>query len=439
MIEKKHKELAQNVLKFAQQNGCSAVRVAIYAGTETSFEYRDETLEKLQQASENRLTVSLFVDSRYGVYSTNRMEQKEIERFIKNAIDSVRCLAEDHCRTLPQPDRYYRGKDPADVNYDQKVELLLPEEKLLLPKAAVEEVYQTDPRIISVTAGYGDNTSFNYLIDSNGFEGERAQTTFSLSTSVSLQDAGDARPDSWWYDSALFWEQLQKEGIGKTALDRALRKLGQQKIKSGTYTMVVENVIAGDLLSPIISALNGNSLAQKNSFLLDKLGKKIGSEIFTLTDDPHLPRVRGSRRFDNEGVATKKRVVVENGVLQTYFIDTYNAHKMNVAPTISGASVLTFKHGDKDVSGLIGGLKNGVLVTGFNGGNSNSTTGDFSFGIEGLLIENGKLTKPVSEMNITGNMITLWEHLAAVGNDPRETSSWRTPSLVFENVAFSGL
>jgi PmbA protein len=185
--------------------------------------------------------------------------------------------------------------------------------------------------------------------------------------------------------------------------------------------------------------LDGGALAQKNSFLTDKLDKPIAAGIFTLTDEPHLPLAQGSRWFDNEGVATRRRTVIENGVLQTYFIDTYNANRLKMPPTISSSSVLTFQQGDKDLNGLIAPLKKGILVTGFNGGNSNSATGDFSFGIEGFLIENGKLVKPISEMNITGNMLTLWERLAAVGNDARANTSWRTPSLVFDNVSFSGL
>jgi len=439
MITKKHKELAQQMMEFASKNGCSASRISIAAGTETSFEYRNEQLEKLQQASENGFSITLFVDGRFGSYSSNRMEKKELEKFIKNAIDSTRYLAADEHRKLPNPDLYYKGNDAPDTCFDKTIDSLQPDEKLQLAKAAVEEVYKTDPHIISVSAGYGDSSNFYYLIDSNGFEGEKAQTSFSLSAEVSLKGDGDARPESRWNDSSLFWNDLQKSGIGKTALERALRKLGQEKIKSGTYTMVVDNRNIRNLLSPVIGSLRGDALAQKNSFLLNKLGKKIAADKLTIIDDPHLPRAMGSRWFDDEGVATKKRAIIENGVLCTYYIDTYSAGKLQVEPTISGASVLTFQQGSKDLDGMIGDLKRGILVTGFNGGNSNSSTGDFSFGIEGFLIENGKLTKPVSEMNITGNMLALWERLAAVGNDARITSSWRTPSLVFDDVAFSGL
>ena len=439
MISTKHKELAQYIMDFAKKNGCSASRISINAGTECSFEYRDQQLEKLQQASENRLSVSLFVDGRYGSFSTNRIEKAELEKFIKNAIESTRYLAEDDCRTLPNPDLYYKGNDAPDTCFDKTIDNLQADEKLQLAKATVEEVYQSDPHIISVSAGYGDSSYFSYLIDSNGFEGERAQTYFGLNASVSLKGDGDARPESWWAESSLFWDKLKKEGVGKIALERALRKLGQEKIKSGKYTMVVDNLNVGNLLSPIMWAINGNSLAQKDSFLMDKIGKKIASDKLTLIDDPHILQARGSRWFDYEGVATKKRMVIENGVLRTYYIDSYNANKMKVEPTISGASILTFNTGNKDLDGLVAGLKKGILVTGFNGGNSNSSTGDFSFGIEGFLIENGKLVKPISEMNITGNVLTLWDKLVEVGNDARTTSSWRTPSLVFDDVAFSGL
>jgi PmbA protein len=169
------------------------------------------------------------------------------------------------------------------------------------------------------------------------------------------------------------------------------------------------------------------------------LDKQIASSKFTLTDNPHIPQAHGSRWFDYEGVATGQRTIIENGILKTYFIDTYNANRMQTSPTISGPSILTFQSGDKDQNGLIAQLKKGILVTGFNGGNSNNSTGDFSFGIEGFLIENGQLSKPISEMNVTGNLITLWESLLEIGNDARTNSSWRTPSLLFDNVSFSGL
>ncbi len=249
----------------------------------------------------------------------------------------------------------------------------------------------------------------------------------------------DLPPLDYWYDSALFYDKLTKTGIGAKALERVLRKLGQKKAKSGKYTMVVDPMNVGNLLSPMLSALYGSALQQKNSFLMDKLDTKVASDLFTLRDEPHAIGANGSRYFDNEGVATEPRTVFDKGVLKTYFIDTYNGKKMDIAPTISAPSRLILTPGDKDLNGLVADIKQGILVTGFNGGNSNSSTGDFSYGIEGFLIEDGKLTQPVNEMNVTGNMVTLWNSLVAVGNDPQPNRSWQIPSLVFEGVDFSGL
>jgi PmbA protein len=193
------------------------------------------------------------------------------------------------------------------------------------------------------------------------------------------------------------------------------------------------------LLSPLIGAINGSAIQQKNSFLIDKLNEKVFSEKLTITDDPFIVSGLGSRLFDGEGLATKKRPVLEKGVLKTYYIDTYYGKKLQMEPTSGSTTNLVFETGDKNLEGLIGGVKKGILVTGFNGGNSNGTTGDFSYGIEGFLIENGTIKQPVSEMNITGNMITLWSNIGEIGNDINESSSWLTPSIIFEGVDFSGI
>ena len=203
--------------------------------------------------------------------------------------------------------------------------------------------------------------------------------------------------------------------------------------------MLVDNLNARRLIAPIISALYGNSLQQRNSFLIDKLDQQLFPLSMNLIDDPHNEGVPGARFFDGEGVATKKRAIIEDGYLRTYFIDTYSANKMKVPPTISGPSTLFLNKGGKDLDGLVKSLSAGILVTGFNGGNCNSSTGDFSYGIEGFWVENGIAVHPVSEMNVTGNMLALWQSLVETGNDPLDSSSWKIPSLLFEKVDFSGL
>ncbi|MGP1622219.1 PmbA protein [Bacteroides heparinolyticus] len=439
MITDNNKKLAQWAMDYALKNGCQAAKLVLYSNSNASFELRDAKMDKLQQASESGLSISLYVDGKYGSYSTNRLDKKELESFIRNGIESTRYLAEDEARVLPDSSRYYKGGKPDLQLFDDKFYNLNPDDKVAIARAAAEEVLGKDERIISVGSSYSDGEEASYRLTSNGFEGESKSTWFSVSADVAVKGEGEARPSSYWYDSAMFYDKLKKSGIGTKALERVLKKMGQRKAASGKYTMVVDPMNAGQLLSPLLSALYGSALQQKSSFLLNKLNTKVGSEKLNLMDEPHLIGARGARYFDNEGVATERRPIFENGTLKTYFIDTYNSKKMGVEPTISSPSLLILQPGNKDLDGLVADVQKGILVTGFNGGNSNKSTGDFSYGIEGFLIENGKLVQPVNEMNVTGNMITLWSSLVAVGNDPRISSSWRIPSLVFDGVDFSGL
>ena len=439
MITKTHKQLAQWAMEYALKNGCQAARVSLYNGSNSSFEIRDMKIDKLQQASENSLSINLFVDGRFGSFSTNRLDKKELEKLIKNGVDSTRYLAEDLARTLPDPSLYYKGGGSNLQLYDAKFDSVNPDDKVALAMQTCDEIIGKDERVLSAEASFSDGNNFRYMVASNGFEGESSDTQYALVATVSIKDKGDERPESYWYDASLYYDTLVKTGIGTKALERTIAKLGQQKIASAKLPMIVDFMNVAQLVAPLISALNGSAIQQKNSFLLDKLNEKVAGDNFTLIDDPHIQKAFGARYFDREGVATKRMPIFEKGVLKTYYIDTYYANKLETARTIDSSSIITMPLGTKNLDGLIASLDKGILVAGFNGGNSNSSTGDFSYGIEGFLIENGKLAKPINEMNITGNMLTLWSNLIEVGNDPRLNSNWRIPSLVFDKVDFSGV
>lgn len=439
MITKEQKDTAHRALDAALKCGSQAARVTIITGTNNSFEYRDTKLDRLHQSSENKLYIELFVDNKYGSLSTNRIDKEGLENFIKEGIISTKYLAEDVFRQLPAQERYYKP-DSKDLNLnDTSFNSIKAEKKIDLARQAAEEIYGSDDRIISVTSSYSDGMGADYMIASNGFEAESTDTAFDLTVEVALKTDGDARAESFWFDSSIYWGDLQKNGIGKIALNRALQKIGQRKIQSGVYNMLLDNTVSSRMLSYLTNAMFGSALQQKNSFLLDKLGQKIVSDKLTLTDKPHLPKSFGARWYDGEGVATQERTLIADGVLNMYFIDTYNSLKMGIEPTIASPSIVCMDLGDKNHQQLMATMHKGIWVTGFNGGNCNGTTGDFSFGIEGFLIENGITTTPVNEMNITGNILQLWNNLVETGNDPRTNSSRRIPSLLFEGVNFSGL
>lgn len=435
--EEKYK-LAKWAMNHALEKGAQQASVSISNSRSSSVEVREEKIDKLEQAIQSGLTIRLYVDKKYSAHSTNRLKQAELARFIEQAIEGTRFLSEDEFRSLPEPDLYYKGGDEKLLTLDENFSKVDPQKKIDLAYAVEKEVLGKDERVISVSASYYDGFDETILITSNGFEGDTSNSYYGLYASVSVK-SDDARPESSWGESAIFFDKLKKEQIGVTALDRAIKKIGQQKIGSEKMTMIVENKQVGRIFSPMISALNGGAIQQKNSFLIDKLNEKVISEKLTVVDDPFIVSGRGSKLFDYEGLATKKRPVFEKGVLKTYFIDTYYGKKLQMDPTSGGTTNLVFETGDKDLQGLIGSVKRGILVTGFNGGNSNGTTGDFSFGIEGFLIENGAIKQPVSEMNITGNMLTLWSNVGEIGKDFDDNSSWLTPSIRFENVDFSGI
>jgi PmbA protein len=438
MTKEEKYTLARWAMQHALKSGAQEASVIISDSRSSSVDVRDQKIDKLEQAIQTGLTIRLYVDKKYSGHSTNRLDKTELARFIEEAVAATKYLSEDEFRTLPDPALYYKGGGPELNTMDASFDSIDPQAKIDAAFAVEKEVIGKDDRIISVTAGYYDGLSSYVGVTSNGFEGDMANTYFGVYASVSVK-GGDARPESSWSESSIFIDKLKKDNVGATALKRALNKLGQAKIKSERMSMVVENRSVGNLLSPLMSALNGSSIQQKQSFLIDKIGQQVASEKLTVIDDPFIVSGRGSQLFDSEGLASVKRPVFDKGVLKTYFIDTYYAKKLGTKPTSGETTNLVFETGDKDLEGLVASVNRGILVAGFNGGNCNATTGDFSYGIDGFLIEKGKIVKPVSEMNITGNMKTLWMNLAECGNDVNPDSSWMTPSLLFKDVDFSGL
>lgn len=438
MNTKEKYSLAGLVIEHALKNGAQQVSVSVDESRTNEIEIRDRQIDKLTESNRKSLTIRLYVDKKYSAHTTNRLKKEDLLKFTSEAIAATRFLAEDEYRSLPDPELYYKGggKDPGI--FDPSIESVEPGQKIDIASQVLDEAWGKDERIITVSAYYSDSISSGILVTSNGFKGDVAMTGVSLYVTVSLK-SDDGRPSDYWFENAIFFDKLVKKGVGTKALERVLRKTGPRKIKSGSYPMIVENLAASTLLSPLFDALQGYSIYHKQSFLAGKEGKPVASEVMTVDDDPTLPSEPGSRLFDSEGVAAVKRLIIEKGILRNFYIDTYYGKKLGMKPTSGSSSNVIFKRGDKDLSGLISTLKNGLLVTSFNGGNCNGSTGDFSYGIEGFYIENGKIVHPVNEMNITGNMNDLWLRLAEAGNDYLEGTSLKVPSLLIDKVDFSGI
>ncbi len=428
----KEKEMARYALDYALRKGCQQARVMFSAGEENEVEVRDGRVDKLHHSGGCQLSLSLFVDGSYSIISTNRLDRSELERFIDKGIIGTRFLAKDPYRSLPEKEMYYSGEMNDFGLYDEGFKSVEVDDKIAVAKSAYGEI--VDDRVISAMAGVADTETYNYLIDSNGFEGEKRRTLYMSTAQVSVLSDGDERPEDYFYVNAQYWDRLQRVGVGAEALRRTVDKIGACRVDSGVYDVVVDRRVAASLVAPILSALRGEALHMKSSFLLDKKGEKIGSEKLNIVDNPRQYGKAGARLFDNEGIAVEGMPIVENGVLKNYYISNYMSKKMGVPMTQGNSTIVDFGLGESDTAGLLRNLKRGLYITGFNGGNCNGTTGDFSFGIEGFWLENGVIVKPMSEMLMTGNMLTLWANLVDASNDPLDYTAWKLPSLLFADV-----
>ncbi len=435
MFMEKEKNIARYALEYALKKGCQQARVVLSTGEENEVEVRDGRVDKLHHSGGCQLSLNLFVDDSYSTISTNRLDRDEIERFIDKGVIGTRFLAKDHYRSLPEMEMYYRGEMNDFGLYDHDYKTIDVDEKINVAKLIYNEF--VDNRLISAMSAIADMETYNYIVDSNGFEGDNRRTLYMATAQVCVSGEGDERPEDYYYVNGQHWSKLEWKGVGVEALNRAIRKIGADRVDSGVYNVVVDRRVASQLVSPIISAIRGESLHMKSSFLLDKKGVKIGSDKLTIIDNPRQYGKAGAKLFDNEGIAVVGMPIVEGGVLKNYYISNYMSKKMGVEMTQGSSTILDFGIGDCNSAELIRKMGVGIYITGFNGGNCNGTTGDFSYGIEGYWVENGVIVKPIREMLMTGNMLELWNNLVDTSNDPLGYTAWKVPSLLFEEVTLN--
>lgn len=433
-------DLARWATGFAQKIGADEASANVSNGRNIEVEIRLGKLENLKESTENSLSLSIYANHRYSSHSTNDLRRESLVKLIEEAVAMTKYLSEDEFRSLPDP-KYYEGKQDIDLNIlDPVYETVTSEQRVKLAREIDAIAKAQSDKIISCTGGYSDNYYESAKVHSNGFEGESRGTVFAAGAEATVDDGQGGRPEDWNWGVSRFLKDLPDANtLGKSAADRALRKIGQTKIESGKYDMIVENRSASRLLGSFSSAMSGSALQQRRSFLEGKHGQQVTSDVLTIIDDPFIPGAMGSRLFDGEGMAARKRTMVDKGVLKEYFISDYYGKKLGMEPTTGRGSNIVFEYGTRSLDEMLADIKQGIFVTGFLGGNSNSTTGDFSYGIMGLLVENGQIIKPVNEMNISGNHLEFWTQLVEMGNDPYVYSSWRRPSLYFTDVEFSGL
>ncbi len=430
--------LARHCLEYALEHGAQGVRITLSKTLMNLIGVLNGEVDKTAHALDRSLQLQLFVDGRFGTFSSNRLEKDGMEEFIREAIDTVRMLEADESRALPAPDRLVKdavtGRE-LDL-YDDAYDTLTAEQRRDM---ALGSTAWPQPGLISEEGEYSDSVFDSLTIDSQGLYARHTETSFEIGYESTVEDAQGNHWSSYWWDASPRLKDLQLEGCAQKAFQRAKEQINPQNVKSGKYTLIVDSECAGKLLTPVLNALGGHSLQQKNSFLVDSLNQKVFPDNLTILDAPCTQGDTGCRLFDSEGVATREMPVIEKGVVKTYFLNTYISAKMGLDPTvedITRAKLLPIG-GCKTLEEVLQKVQDGILVTGFNGGNSNPATGNFSYGIEGFLIKGGKKVHPVREILMTGNFLTLWNNLLVTADDARPCQSKLIPTLAFKNVDIS--
>ena len=438
-------ELAQHCLAFALEHGADKVRITLTKSLMNLTGLLNGEVDKTAHALDRSMQLNIFADGRYGTFSSNRLDKDVLEGFILEAIATVRMLEEDKYRDLPDPARVAKDATTGlelDL-YDKEYEALTSEQRRSMAVSSMswprKQSLEKGFKVISEEGEYSDSIFDSLTLDSNGLFARHTETSFEIGYEVTVEDKRGNRYSSYWWDATPRLEDLKFNECSEIAIKRAAEQIGPKKIKSGKYNIVVDTECASKLLTPVLNALGGFSLQQKNSFLDGSIGKKLFPDCLEIWDMPRSKGQTGSRLFDSEGVATKESAIISEGVVRQYFLNTYIAAKMGMEPTVEDVTRVVVKPvgGCRTLQDVLNKAGDCIYVTGFNGGNSNSATGNFSYGIEGFLVKGGKVAYPVREALMTGNFLDLWSWLFAAAEDARPCMSKLIPTLAFANVDIS--
>ena len=453
MITDKEFTFVREALQMALQAGARHARATLSVSEEDLVATLDGEVDRVTHCADRSLSLALFVDGRFGSYSTNKLERTALEDFIQRAVAATRMVAEDPCRRLPDPARCCHDAltgdelglvDPARIRLTPADRQAVALGASVFPAATNGESSPVEAavpyQVISEEGEYSDSIYETVVMDTNGLCCAHRETSFDYGVEITVESGGEKYSGYWW-DASSHRDALDAAACGRKALQRAVAQIGSEPAPSGRYTAVIDAEMASKLVSPLLRALSGYAIQQNNSFLMDSLGQRRFPEGLTILDVPRIPGQTCSKYFDSEGIATYEAPIVERGEVKTYFINTYMAGKLRMAPTVEDATrpkVLPWPCAGLDRDAILRRCGSGILVTDFNGGNSNPVTGDFSYGIEGFLFEDGRIVRPVSGMLMTGNFLDLWSRLLAAGDDARPCQTKLVPTLAFGEVDFSG-
>ncbi|MCP9446612.1 MAG: TldD/PmbA family protein [Nitrospira sp.] len=442
-------QLAADILSRAKAGGATEADVVVADGQTLSVQVRVGAVDRLTKAREKRLGLRVFIGKRSATSSTSDFSKESLQRLVSETCTLAKTVVEDPTSGLPGADQMATDRPDLDL-YDGTV--LSTENQIEWAKRGEAAAFAADERVTnSEGAEFESSSGRVVLANSHGFLGSYDGSSFSLSVSPIASDArtGSMQRGVWYEVQRKFARLTPAESIGREAARRAVRRLGARRVATKRVPVVFDQETAGSLLANLCSAVSGYGLYKRASFLLDQLGRTIASELITVYDDGRMVGGLGSRPFDGEGVATRKNMIVERGVLTSYLLDTYSGKKMGLPSTGNasrsvgespsvGPTNFYLVPDTKTPEQIIGSVKEGLYLTELIGFGINMVTGDYSRGASGFWIENGELAFPVEEITIAGNLKQMLKDIEMVGNDLVFRGRVASPTIKIAEMMVAG-
>lgn len=444
------RELAQDIVRRAMKGGATAAECVIREGDEFSTLVRLGQVEQLKESGSRAIGVRVFNGQRAASTYSSDFSREGLDRMVKSALELSRITSEDPFAGIPEPGQL--GSISGDLGlYYPDVYSLPNAERINYARRAEKAALDYDPRIKNSDGGSFDAaTGHKILANSHGFLGEYRRSHCSVAAVPIAQTDDGAMQRDYWYSSALSLGKLENpEHVGTIAAQRTLRRLGARKVKTAHVPVVFDPLVAVSIIEHIFEGVNGDAVYRGASFLAGKLGEKIAAEGVTIIDDGTMPGGFGSSPFDGEGIPTRRTVVVENGVLKSYLLNTYTAKKLDLQTTANAARGLAgtpgigignyfLQPGRKTPQQIIAGIQDGLYVTEFLGHGANLVTGDYSRGASGMWISGGELAYPVEEITVAGNLKDIFANISEIGNDLEFRSSAACPTIRIDGLTVGG-
>lgn len=436
--DKQLQTLAEFTLRTAEKKGATSAEVSLGENIGQTVSVRLNQLETTAYNHDTSLSVTAYIDQRKGRASTSDLSEKSVADAVEAAIAIARYTTNDPYAGLADPLLFAR--DFKDLDMYHPLELSI-ETSIDMATEMEERGMKVDSRIDNSSgATITSQTAQSIYGNSLGFFGEQRESYYSASVALVANDKGNLQQD-YWYDAARRFTDLQAmEAIGRQAGERVVRRLNARRIKTANVPILFDAAIADSLIGHWVGAVSGSHLYRRTSFLNDSLETAVFSSIVNISELPHIPRGLSSCNFDAEGVATKDRKMVENGILHGYFLGSYAARKLGMVSTgnAGGAHNLVVQATHEGLTQLLQEMHTGLWVTELMGHGINMVTGDYSRGAAGFWIENGQIQYPVEEITIAGNLKTMFQDIIGIGADRLPHSSWQCGSILIKNMMVAG-